>query len=341
MIPKLRVHIVSETAWLLQGQGVHTAFMDHVQLMQEEQDVVTLVNQEGWGDVLHAHTYGPYFFWKGRHYPGRKIFTAHVIPDSVTGSLPQGRLWMPWVRRYLRRVYAYADVCVAISPRVEDAIRELGVSTPIVSIGNPIHKEKFAVSLERRTRARQRWRLPDEAFVVLGVGQLEGRKGVETFLDVAEACPAYVFLWAGGRPFGPLTEGIARIRRRQKQLGARVRWTGLLSLEHMPEVYAAADVLLFPSHQENCPLAPLEAAASGLPVIFRDLPEYRRLYTAPYLRAGTCEEFIEQLQRLSSDAVARQQGQALSAALVGQFDKQHIRSKLMELYREVAQGRYA
>jgi glycosyltransferase involved in cell wall biosynthesis len=41
----------------------------------------------------------------------------------------------------------------------------------------------------------------------------------------------------------------------------------MLELEDMPLVYAAADVLLFPSYQENCPLAPLEAAACGLPVV--------------------------------------------------------------------------
>jgi len=62
--------------------------------------------------------------------------------------------------------------------------------------------------------------------VVLGVGQLEGRKGVEDFLDVAQACPDLFFLWAGGRPFGVLTEGIRRLNKRIRASGAHVKFPG-------------------------------------------------------------------------------------------------------------------
>jgi len=37
----------------------------------------------------------------------------------------------------------------------------------------------------------------------------------------------------------------------------------LFPLEKMPLLYNAADMLLFPSYQENCPLVPIEAAAAG------------------------------------------------------------------------------
>ncbi|MDF2430443.1 MAG: hypothetical protein JWP44_74 [Mucilaginibacter sp.] len=57
-------------------------------------------------------------------------------------------------------------------------------------------------------------------------------------------------------------------------------------------MYAAADIFLFHSYQENRPLAPLQSAASGLPVIFRDIPEYKSLFTLPYLKAATINEFI-------------------------------------------------
>jgi len=112
----LRIHVVSETPFIMKGQGVHTAFVDCVDLLADHEDLEVVVNGEGWGDIMHAHTYGPYYFWKGRHYKGRRVFTVHVIPDSIKGSLPMWPLFMPLVRRYLRRVYSYADVCIAISP---------------------------------------------------------------------------------------------------------------------------------------------------------------------------------------------------------------------------------
>jgi 1,2-diacylglycerol-3-alpha-glucose alpha-1,2-galactosyltransferase len=337
---KLRVHVVSETEYLIQGQGVHTAFVDCVDLLRSQDDVEVVVNQRGWGDVMHAHTYGPYYFWKGRRYPSRRVYTVHVIPDSARGSLPAWKLFMPFIRWYFKRVYSYATVCIAISPMVEEAIRGLKAKTHIVRIFNPIHAEKFAPSPERRALGRKLLGLPEDAFVVLGVGQLEGRKGVEDFLDVAAACPEYTFVWAGGRPFGVMTEGIGKLNRRIAGAGAHVKFPGLFDLDKMPLIYNAADMLLFPSYQENCPLVPVEAAAAGLPVVYRDLREYTELYTHPYLKAADTPGFIALTRRLAAEADFRKQAREISRQLLSQFEKHFIRRQLMELYRDVQAGKY-
>jgi 1,2-diacylglycerol-3-alpha-glucose alpha-1,2-galactosyltransferase len=65
----------------------------------------------------------------------------------------------------------------------------------------------------------------------------------------------------------------------------------------MPLIYAAADLMLFPSYQENCPLSPIEAAACGMPVIYRDIEEYKSLYTNSYLKAGNTVEFISMTKK--------------------------------------------
>ncbi len=331
----ITIHVVSETAYIMKGQGVHTAFVDCVDLLKSRPDVRVVVNQEGWGDLMHAHTYGPYYFWKGRKYRGRRVYTVHVIPDSIKGSLPAWKFFMPFVRWYFRRVYSYADVCIAISPMVEEAIRGLGAKTRIVRIGNPIHLEKFAATPERRAQGRQLLGLAEDAFVILGVGQLEGRKGVEDFLTIAESMPDATFVWAGGRPFGLMTEGIAKLNRRIAAAGPHVKFPGLFELDQMPLIYNAADMLLFPSYQENCPLVPIEAAAAGLPVIYRDIPEYVKLYENPYLKARDTAEFITLAKRLQQDPTFRTMGKEISRQLLNQFEKQGIRERLLALYREV------
>jgi len=239
------------------------------------------------------------------------------------------------VRWYFRRVYSYADVCIAISPMVEEAIRGLGAKTRIVRIGNPIHLEKFAATAERRAQGRQLLGLAEDAFVILGVGQLEGRKGVEDFLTIAESMPDATFVWAGGRPFGLMTEGIAKLNRRIAAAGPHVKFPGLFELDQMPLIYNAADMLLFPSYQENCPLVPIEAAAAGLPVIYRDIPEYVKLYENPYLKARDTAEFITLAKRLQQDPTFRTMGKEISRQLLNQFEKQGIRERLLALYREV------
>ena len=332
---KVRVHVVSETAYFGKGQGVHTAFVDCVGLLRRSNKLDVIENQDGWGDVLHAHTYGPYFFWKGRKYKGRRVFTVHVIPDSVHGSIPAGRWLMPFVRKYLRLVYNYANVCVSISPVVTDALRNLKVSSRIVEIVNPINTDHFQHSVKLRAEGRQLLGIPKNAFVVLGVGQLEGRKGVEDFIDVALACPDIYFVWVGGRPLGITTEGRARINRCIRNAGSRVHFVGLFDLEKMPLAYNVADVFLFSSYQENCPLAPIEAAACGLPVIYRDLPEYRRLYKNKYLAATNTAMFIKITQRLHCDSIYYAYATALSETLIKQFGRDQILKSLEKLYIEL------
>ncbi len=331
----LKIHVVSETEYVTKGQGVHTAFIEHVTLLKEKNDVQVVVNGEGWGDVLHCHTYGPYYFWKGRKYKGKRIYTAHVIPDSIKGSLPMWQRLMPFVKWYFKKVFSYADVVVALSPMVEEAIRALGVKTRIVKIYNPVLTSKWKRTKENRQKGRQLLNLTDDKKVVLGVGQLQSRKGVEDFLDIAEALPEATFIWVGGRPFGKLTEGIERINNRIKKASAHIHFAGLFDLKDMPAVYAAADLLLFPSYQENCPLAPLEAAACSMPVVYRDIREYSLLYGQPYLKAKTTEAFIQLTKKLLHEPEFYKQGLQISGELITQFDQEKIRQQLMDLYQEV------
>ncbi len=331
----MKIHQVSETAFIMKGQGVHTAFIDLIELLKEKEDVEVIVNEEGYGDVYHAHTYGPYYFWKGRKYKGKKIHTVHVIPDSIKGSIPMWKTLMPLVKWYFKKVYSFADVLIAISPMVEEAILELGVKTPIKRIYNPLRLNFWKRTPENRAKGRKFLGLAEKDFVVLGVGQIQGRKGIEDFIEVAKLISGAKFVWAGGRPFGAFTEGISRIDHLMEENSNRVDFTGILDLEKMPEIYAAADVFLFPSFQENCPLAPIEAAACGMPVIFRDIAEYKALYLNPYLKGKSVEDFASHINSLMLDDLAYQEGVRISQKLIQQFDKDFIRKQIMEVYQDL------
>jgi len=331
----MKIHVISETPFIMKATGVHTAFINHIALLKEKDDIEVVVNNEGTGDIFHGHTYGLYYLWKGRKYKGRRVFTAHVIPDSIKGSLPVWWLFMPFIRLGLKIVYSYADVCIAISPMVEKAIINTGAKTRIVNIYNPVNIDTWKRTEEKRKKGRQMLGLTGNEFVVLGVGQLVRRKGVEDFLDIAELIPEVRFVWVGGRPFGGLTEGIKRINERFTNAGDNVINAGQINLEEMPLIYAAADLMLFPSYQENCPLAPIEAAACGMPVIYRDIEEYRLLYKNPYIKAGSTEEFITLTKRMIEDRQFYNEGLKISEQLLVQFDKEIIREKLISVYKSL------
>jgi 1,2-diacylglycerol-3-alpha-glucose alpha-1,2-galactosyltransferase len=332
---QMKVHVISESLFLVKGTGIHTAFLNHLDLLREKDDVEVVVNGEGTGDIFHSHTYFLYYFWKGRNYKGRRVFTVHVIPESLKGSFPAWWLLMPFVKWGLRKVYSYADVCIAISPAVENAIIRSGAETRIVRIPNPIDTEFWQRDPAKRRKGRELLGINEKDFVVIGVGQIQGRKGVEDFLEIAESIDGAKFVWAGGRPFKFFTEGIVRINRKFREAGNRVISPGEIDISQMPFIYAAADLMLFPSLQENCPLAPLEAAASSIPVIFRDLEEYRLLYENPYLKAKNKDEFIQLTRKMMTDSDFYDEGVRISARLLKQFDKETIREQLISLYNSL------
>jgi len=330
----MKIHIVSESKHF-KGNGVYTAFVSHLELMQGIDGVEVVVNNEGHGDIFHCHSWSPLFFLKGLRYKGRRIHTVHVIPESIIGSLPMWHFFMPLVKWYFRKVYSFADVCIAISPRVEEAIRETGAKTEIVRISNPISTEKWNSSIECRKKGRAMFGIGADEFVVLGVGQLMGRKGVEDFIEIAREIPEAKFIWVGGRPFKAMTEGIARIDKQIELAPSNVTFFGMIDLELMPNAYNAADIMLFLSYQENSPLAPMEAAACGLPVVFRDLPEYKTLYEHSYIKGTDNEEFSSIVRQLMNDRTFFRDAVTLSANLIKQFDSNAIRKKLLFLYEQL------
>lgn len=327
-----KVHVISET--IIKGNGVYTAFMEHIELLRSSNKVEVVVNNEGRGDLLHSHSYSPYFILKGLKYKNRKILTVHVIPDSIKGSLPGWKYLMPFVKWYFKQIYSFADVCIAISPMVEDAILKTGAKTEVKLVSNPLPFEKWKSSVEKRRKGREILGISSNDFIILGVGQLESRKGIEDFLKIAESISEAKFVWVGGRPFGILTEGISKINKSIENCkSSNILFTGMLGLEQMPLIYAAADLMLFTSYQENCPLAPIEAAACGLPVIFRDIPEYKSLYQNPYLKAKDLDEFIKLTMKLINDKDFYNSVKEISNLLIKQFDKNYILDQLLNIYQ--------
>lgn len=327
------LNMVSETVWITRGQGVHTAFLDLIDLLSGVPEITINVNSKGTGNVFHSHTYGLYYFWRGRKYKGRRILTAHVIPDSSKGSIPFSKYLMPVTTWYLKKAYSYADVVIAISPTVEQTLKDLGVSSKIVCINNPVISQKWERTPENRLRGREKLGIKNGEVLVIGVGQLQQRKGVEDFIDIATAITKSRFAWVGGRPWGVFTEGVNRINKRIDDATANISFTGLLDIHDMSEMYAAADIFLFPSYQENCPLAPLEAAAAGLPVIFRDINEYKSLYTYPYLKAASTAEFIGITENLIEDQQYYRSAITMSSNLLKEFDQETVKQELLTLYR--------
>ena len=135
----------------------------------------------------------------------------------------------------------------------------------VSTIHNGINLETFQPRPHLRSSTRSRWDLPEDAFVVGGIGRLTYQKNFALFLEVASAVikhhPRTVFVIAGtGEDDPTLREQAANLG-----LGSQIRFLG--HIEEISLLYPALDVLLLPSRYEGLPITVLEAMAVGLPII--------------------------------------------------------------------------
>jgi 1,2-diacylglycerol-3-alpha-glucose alpha-1,2-galactosyltransferase len=334
-MPPIRVNIVSESG-NFEAQGVHTAFVDMVEALRKRPEVEVLVNSKERADILHAHTFGPAYWTKRHHYKGRRVMTAHVIPDSFKGSLVGWRLWMPIAEWYLKFAYNSAEIVLAVAPHVKTDLQRIGVRTRLEVLTNPVNVARFYVDPELRRKGREHLGLAADAKVAVCVGQVQPRKGVAEFIDTAAQCQEVQFLWFGGRPFGSLTDAVKDLDHRIAAATPNVRFAGTVKLEQMPEVYSAADLLFFPSWQENCALAINEAMACGVPMLLKDNPEYPPLYGADnYLKATDADGYARSIHRLFGDDGLRRDLSARSVEVASHFSVTKYADTLVGLYQEL------
>jgi len=50
----MKVLVASETTFLSKGNGVHTAFLEMVELLKEKNDIEVVVNGHGVGNIFHC-----------------------------------------------------------------------------------------------------------------------------------------------------------------------------------------------------------------------------------------------------------------------------------------------
>lgn len=127
--------------------------------------------------------------------------------------------------------------------------------------GVGIDLEKFGKATVDRGAKRQELGIPEDAPLLLSVGELNANKNHETVIRaLADRADVY-YLIAGA---GGLQEYLQQVI---DQLGMTERVKLLGYRTDVVELYAAADVFVFPSFREGLSVSVMEAMACGLPVV--------------------------------------------------------------------------
>lgn len=218
-------------------------------------------------DALYAQWLAP-FGW-GCHLAARRA----GLPTIAIARGADLNLWsaVPAVRRQLHALVDAADAVLGNGQYVRPALdRLLGgpCGRAIDVVYNPCDLGPF-LAVDRDDRAarhtaRVSFGLPDDAPLLLFLGQLDLRKGPDTVLDAfLRLRNGWRLVVAGG---GPVAATI-RARVDRLGLGGRVHFLGPVAHPRTPQLLAACDVLALPSRREGLPNVLVEALATAMPVV--------------------------------------------------------------------------
>jgi glycosyltransferase involved in cell wall biosynthesis len=211
-------------------------------------------------------------------HPAKMAATAAVARNTNVGMLRR------FTRNlYDRRVVAEEKKCyrscnergvIGYLPVSRGTLNELrgqyGLGDcPIEIIPNAADTELFHPRLRKTARdtIRRKWECDHSHVVFLFAGGEWRRKGLDLALrSLAQAHSMNSILVVAG--IDPQAGEFQELSR-QLNVYDRVRWLGFR--KDIAELYAAADVFLFPSAYEAFSLATIEAASTGLPVVMCDI----------------------------------------------------------------------
>ncbi len=204
-------------------------------------------------------------------------------------------------------------------------------------VPNPVSSSEFA-NLSSRGLFRKKFGISTDAQVVLFLGRVDPRKGIditlESFARVATNYPMAKLVIAG-----PEEDSYVQTLKQmssQLKITDQVLFTDYLDSQSRLSALADADVFILTSYSENFGMAIVEAMYAGLPVVISD-----RVGIADEIKAGNAGVVVsldidaisvKLAQLLSSSQMRRDLGQKAKALA---FKRYSVESVSMAMYKEL------
>ncbi|MFE9449289.1 glycosyltransferase [Streptomyces sp. NPDC006739] len=328
----------------LRADGVHVTHLG----MGGNRDLgalprLTRLIRTGRYDLVHTHLYRACLYGRiAARLAGVRavVATEHSLGDSLI----EGRRLTPGVRALYLAGERLGRTTVAVSPTVADRLRRWGVpGSRVRTIPNGVDADLFRYDEVRRKEARIHYGIPEDAYVVGGLGRLAPGKRFDLLVRALDRLPADVrlllvggggqqqALWRTARDLG-VADRVVLTGERPYLTDSRDQAPDLASL------LSAMDVLAAPSAEEAFGLAVLEALASGLPVLYTTCPAVDDLppESAPGARrvTGGTDAYARELLRLR----AAGPGERAVPDAVRHYGIERTARQVMDVYTALLSG---
>jgi len=215
-------------------------------------------------------------------------------------------------------------------------------------LGNGINLDEFdpgQFSDGRRRAKRAELAVPENAKIVAISGRLVVEKGYQEFIEAASIIRQQrsdVFFWAMGASQPDRQNTISGVLFEDPELENSVTFLGMRS--DMPELYAAMDVFVLPSHgREGVPRVLIEAATMGLPLVATNVRGCREVVidgkTGLLVPPRDSEALTKAILRLLDDeSLAKQLGRAAREHALERFDEVVTFERIVSVYEHLLEN---
>lgn len=225
-------------------------------------------------DIIHINTIFPESLSKAKKAKknGKKIvYHAHSTEEDFRNSFTFSNQLAPLFKTWLKTCYGIADIIVTPTPYSKRLLENYHIDKPIVAISNGIELSFFRKNEEDGKIFREDYGFTSDDKIVISVGLYIERKGILDFVELAKRHPEYKFVW-----FGYLSLHLVppKIKKAVETELPNLFFPGYIPREELKRAYSGADLFLFPTLEETEGIVLLEALASKIPVLIRDIPIY-------------------------------------------------------------------
>lgn len=306
-------------------------------------------------DVLHCHSV--------EHISLAAILAARLIGRPIICKVPtagdltrQGFPYanLPWYVRLARRIFfirkwrpvmlRWTDAIIAPSEEIRQEIKEINLLSHHRFIPNGIDTTKFhPISLSDRKALRQMLKLPLDSHILIFVGRLVPRKGIDILIkawpEVIKRLPEAFLVICGSGQYqvdSIETELISLVS--GSTFEQSVKFLG--NVANVDEYLKTANLFIFPSRGEGLPNALLEAMATGLPIVASNVGGVKDLIhhedTGHIFNVKNQDQLIESIHKvLTNPKYAQRLGESARRFVEDEFSIDTVLEKYIDLYETI------
>ena len=270
----MKVLLHSDKLEAISKSGVGRAIKHQMKALELNHFPYTLDLEDEDYDIIHINTIFPesYVMGKKAKRKGKKVvFHAHSTEEDFRNSFLFSNQVAPIFKSWLKKCYSSADMIITPTPYSKKLLEAYDIGKPIVAISNGIDLSFFEYSEEAKKRFRTLFGFQKEDKIVMSVGLYIERKGIIEFVEMARRMPQYKFIWFG---YLNLNAVPPKIKEAVLTPLPNLYFPGYVEPSILKDAYSGCDLFLFMTHEETEGIVLLEALASKIPVLLRDIPIY-------------------------------------------------------------------